>query len=154
MADVTVSRTINCSPAEAWVLVADVTRMGEWSPETTGARWLGGADGPHVCARFRGTNKNGLRIWTTVCTVTACRPGEEFTFDVNTGPISTATWSYTFAPRDAGCVVTESWTDRRATWWRHVGAIATGVKDRETHNRASMEATLDALAAHTTAKDT
>lgn len=146
MADLTVSRNLNCSPLDAWGMVADVTRMGEWSPETTSARWLRGADAPALGARFRGINKNGVRIWSTVCTVTACTPGEAFTFDVHTGPIATSTWSYTFEVTDDGCLVTESWTDLRAAWWRHVGAIATGVTDRATHNRTSMEATLDALA--------
>jgi len=37
--------TIDAAPEQVWELVTDVTRMGEWSPENTGARWIGGATG-------------------------------------------------------------------------------------------------------------
>jgi hypothetical protein len=42
-----------------WEMVSDVTRMGEWSPETTGAHWLDGASGPVVGARFKATTAGG-----------------------------------------------------------------------------------------------
>ena len=42
------------APAERiWSLLADVTRIGEFSPETFEAEWLGGARGPQIGARFR-----------------------------------------------------------------------------------------------------
>ena len=31
---------------EVWAAVSDVGRIGEWSPENAGARWIDGADGP------------------------------------------------------------------------------------------------------------
>jgi hypothetical protein len=34
------------SPDRVWDLVSDVTRVGEFSPETFEAEWLGGATGP------------------------------------------------------------------------------------------------------------
>ena len=33
-------------PDEVWSLIADVTQMGSWSPETESCEWLGGATGP------------------------------------------------------------------------------------------------------------
>ena len=33
-------------PRRVWALVADLTQMGEWSPENEGVEWLGGATGP------------------------------------------------------------------------------------------------------------
>jgi len=43
------------APAErVWELVSDITRIGEFSPETFEAEWLDGADGPRAGARFRG----------------------------------------------------------------------------------------------------
>ncbi|MDX1605235.1 MAG: SRPBCC family protein, partial [Candidatus Competibacterales bacterium] len=50
-----VSRDIAAPAEEVWNLVADVTRMGEWSPEATGAKWRKDASGPTVGASFQGT---------------------------------------------------------------------------------------------------
>ena len=38
-----VTTTINRSAADVWAAVADITRMGEWSPECTASR---GTTGP------------------------------------------------------------------------------------------------------------
>ena len=50
------------APAErVWELVSDVTRIGEFSPETFEAEWLDGADRPRAGARFRGhVRRNGV----------------------------------------------------------------------------------------------
>ena len=66
-------------------LVADVTRMGEWSPETTSCRWRRQAGGAEVGARFRGANRNGWHRWVTVCRGTAAEPGSEFTLAARSG---------------------------------------------------------------------
>ena len=56
------------SPEEVWELVTDVSRIGEWSPECTGAAWLDEGDGPAVGRRFEGHNRfaNG-QIGTVTC---------------------------------------------------------------------------------------
>ncbi len=38
---VSVERVIAAPKDAVWALVADVTRMGEWSPETVGCAWIG-----------------------------------------------------------------------------------------------------------------
>ena len=98
-------------PAEVWDLVSDVTRIGEFSPETFEAGWLDGATGPRAGARFRGhvrRNGRGPVYWTT-CTVTVSDPGREFAFAVN-GPGDTIVnaWQYRLEPREDGTDVTES----------------------------------------------
>lgn len=145
MADITVSRQIPAPAAEVWGLVSDVTRMGEWSPEATGGKWLKGASGPAVGARFKGTNEAGGKKWSTTCEVTECAPGERFTFRVTGGPFKVATWSYGFEPADGGTRVTESWTDERHPVMARLFGRITGIHDRATHNRANMERTLEAL---------
>src|ERR1017187_2764284 len=67
-------------PAQVWDLVSDITRIGEFSPETFEARWLTrpqvAATGPEVGARFRGhvrRNGRGPGYWTT-CTGVASDP--------------------------------------------------------------------------------
>jgi hypothetical protein len=66
-------------PETVWDLVADVTRMGEWSPETTAAWWLGEATTARVGVRFKGRNKRQMR-WATTCEVTAADRGSRFSF--------------------------------------------------------------------------
>ena len=143
--EVSVSRDV-AAPAEAvWDLISDVSRMGEWSPETTSARWIKGATGPTEGARFQGTNRHGSRRWKTVATVTAAARGERFAFRVTAGPLKIADWGYELTPTDDGCRVTETWTDLRSGLSKAVSGPISGVKDRATHNRATMEQTLERL---------
>ncbi|HVT77396.1 MAG TPA: SRPBCC family protein, partial [Acidimicrobiales bacterium] len=94
---------INAAPEVVWALVTDVTRMGEWSPETTAAEWVDGATGPAVGAKFRGTNKLWFYKWSTTPVVTACETNRLFSFDAG-GTI----WTYSFTESDGGTSVTES----------------------------------------------
>ena len=148
MDDVTVEHSVAASPDAVYALVSDVTRMGIWSPETTGCRWLGGATGPTAGARFRGANRKGWRRWSTTCTVTAADPGRRFSFEVRVGPLPIARWAYAFAAEGEGCRVTESWSDERPSWMRRIDPVVMDIADRAAHNRAGMEQTLDALARH------
>lgn len=144
MSDVSVQQQIAASPAALYEMVSDLPRMGEWSPENTGGRWSRGGRAA-VGATFRGTNRSGWRWWRTVVTVTAADPGRRFAFDVHWAAVPISTWEYTFADSDGGCLVTESWTDRRPGWMRTVSNPVMGVSDRGEHNRANMEKTLQAL---------
>jgi hypothetical protein len=98
-------------PDRIWKLLSDVTRIGEFSPETFEAEWLDGADGPRAGARFRGhvrRNGRGPVYWTT-CTVEASEPGREFAFAVGPpGQASLSTWRYRLEPAEGGTDVTES----------------------------------------------
>jgi uncharacterized protein YndB with AHSA1/START domain len=146
MADVSVERTINAPPEKVWAMVSDVTRMGEWSPETVGAEWVGDRKEPVVGARFKGRNEIGKRKWSTVCTVVEAEPGASFAFEVKAGPVGIALWEYRFAPDNGGCRVTESWTDKRPKLVELISKPVMGVHDRAAHNREGMEATLERLA--------
>jgi hypothetical protein len=146
MSDVEVTETVKAAPLRLYELVSDLPRMGEWSPENNGGKWLGGATGPVAGARFRGTNRNGPMIWMTSVTVTDAEPGRRFAFDVDVLGVPISTWAYTFADDVDGCIVTESWTDRRPGWMR-VTSIATGVRNRPSHNRRNMLETLRKLKA-------
>jgi uncharacterized protein YndB with AHSA1/START domain len=145
--EVSVSRDVAAPPEQVWAMVADVTRMGEWSPETEGAVWLGDASGPAVGARFRGTNRNGKKRWNTVARVVDAEPGRAFAFQVTAIGFKVAEWRYTFEPTDHGCRVTETWIDQRGRTATTLGKPVSGVADRGTHNRAGMEETLDRLKA-------
>jgi uncharacterized protein YndB with AHSA1/START domain len=144
-------RTIAASPDALWKLVSDVTRRGEWSPENTGGVWTKGATGPAVGARFKGTNKNGKRTWSTDCTVTEAKPGESFVFESKAGPLKIARWAYVFQSAGDGCTVTETWTDQRGGTIKFLGKNISGVADRAEYNKTGMEQTLEKLDAVATA---
>ncbi len=134
------------APAEkVWTLVSDLPRMGEWSPENAGGKWVKGASGPAPGAVFKGTNKNGVRRWSTTVTVVACEPGKVFEFAVTSGPLEVAKWRYEFEDNGSGCRVTESWEDRRKPWFTFV-ARAMG-DHSAAHAEQEMAATLANLAA-------
>ena len=100
---------INADPTTCWEVVADVTRIGELSPETLEAEWLEGATGPAVGAKFRGhvkRNGRGPMYWTQ-CTVTKADPGKAFEFVVGSMGRDVNTWGYTFESKDGGTDATE-----------------------------------------------
>src|SRR3954447_16456201 len=57
------------SPRVVWDIVSDVTRIGEFSPETFEARWTRGSTGPAVGAYFKGhVKRNGVGpVYWTLC---------------------------------------------------------------------------------------
>ncbi|MDQ1625627.1 MAG: hypothetical protein QOJ49_1125 [Actinomycetota bacterium] len=138
--------TIAADPVVVYGLVSDVTRMGEWSPETTSCSWVSG-DGAAVGARFRGVNHRGPLRWVTTCTVTSADPGRRFAFSVAFGPFAIAEWAYDITPSGGGCTVKESWVDRRGLAMKSGSPLVMGIVDRAAHNRAGMEKTLAALKA-------
>ena len=96
-------------PQEVWALVSDVTRIGEFSPETFEARWTRGSTGPEVGASFKGhVKRNGVgpTYWSP-CQVTACVPDEVFEFSVGTDDVTLNNWGYRLEPDGAGTKVTE-----------------------------------------------
>lgn len=144
---VTATTTVDAPPETVYRLVSDLTRMGEWSPENTGGRWLGPHRGPVVGARFVGTNRRGLRRWPTTTVVTDAAPGRRFAFETRLGPVTAAEWVYDIAPTATGCEVTESWVDLRGAALVTVGRVVTGVRDREAHTREMIAGTLAGLKA-------
>lgn len=141
-----VSTDVAARPDRVIELVSDVTRIGEWSPETVSCRWRGNATGPRVGARFTGANRHRWHRWSTSCTVTAA-DHSRFAFRVTSLGLPVAEWAYDARLAPGGSTVTESWTDLRGGLMRRVGAAATGVADRVEHNRAGMQRTLAALKA-------
>jgi len=102
------SVTIDASPLTLYAMVADVTRMGEWSPEAVGGRWLRGGTG-NTGDWFEGDNRTADREWSRECEVAAAEPGVEFTFVVGGVEANCTWWSYEFEGADDQTVVTERW---------------------------------------------
>ncbi|HYQ36357.1 MAG TPA: SRPBCC family protein [Mycobacterium sp.] len=97
-------------PELVYDLIADVTRMGEWSPECYRCEWLGGAAAATPGARFRGYNRLGRLRWERTAVVDTADRGREFGFTtVNDGAGREETrWRYSMEPSSSGTLLTES----------------------------------------------
>ena len=139
---------VTAPAGRCWDLVTDISRIGEFSPETFEAEWLPGASGPGVGARFRGhvrRNGRGPVYWTT-CTVVASDPGREFAFSVaGPGGGTVNTWRYVLRPQADGTDITESFelSDMLVTrvYWLLAG------RARRRSNLSGMRVTLEKIKA-------
>ncbi len=145
--DLEVSRDIAASSSVVFAALTDITRMGEWSPETYRAEWNDGVDGAAVGARYTGHNRHGDREWSIEAEIVELVPDERFFFDCNSRGFVFSKWGYSVEPVDGGCRVTEYWQDLRPEEAKHISTSISGVEDRLAHNRAGMEQTLARLAA-------
>lgn len=98
-------------PSEVFDAVADISRMGEWSPECVAGRWIPPSTEPAVGAEFEGDNvaKIGpitIKKWTTTSKITECVRGEVFEFVAE----GYSTWRYEFAEHSEGTQLTESFS--------------------------------------------
>ncbi|MEY4340346.1 MAG: hypothetical protein RLZ14_2196 [Actinomycetota bacterium] len=144
---VEVSQVVAATPERVYELVSDLPRMGEWSPENTGGKWLKGARPATLGAKFKGSNAKGVMRWSTLATVTRAEPGRAFAFDVTAHGLKVAGWGFDLEAVDGGTRVTQWWDDHRNPVMARVTGMALRVPDRPSHNRAGMERTLAAMAA-------
>lgn len=98
---------IDAPPSVVYDLIADVTRMGEWSPECVRCEW---EDEPgRVGSTFRGHNRSGPARWSTVARVLVADRPREFSFaTLHRGEPATR-WTYRL-DGDGPTTVTESFT--------------------------------------------
>lgn len=141
--------TVTAPTATVYDAVTSLDVLAQLADEAVSMRWIEGSRA-RVGATFAGHNRNGIRRWTTTCTVVDAAPGERFGFEVTYGPLNTpiAHWRYDIAETETGCTVTESMWDRRPAWFRRIAGVATGVSDRERVNAEHIDATLRRLKAH------
>jgi uncharacterized protein YndB with AHSA1/START domain len=146
-----VTVSIEASAERIWTLLSDVTRIGEFSPETLAAEWLDGATGPAVGAKFRGhvkRNGRGPMYWTE-CRVTDSEPGRTFAFTVFAGGRPVNNWGYRLEQAGSDredTVLTDvtEWFELADTpmvriYWRLFGTF------RSKTNRRGMQTTLEQI---------
>src|SRR6516165_952778 len=98
---------IAAAPARVYDLIADITRMGEWSPECYRCEWVGEVHDPEVGARFQGHNRMGRIRWTTTCEIVSAHRGREFVFTVMLEEDRESTrWWYRLKNSEAGTEIT------------------------------------------------
>jgi hypothetical protein len=134
---------IECSPDAAFAVVTDLPHMNRLSPENTGGEWIGGAEGPKVGAKFKGTNARDKDSWYTIAKVVSYDPPRRFAFKVTFKMFNIARWEFAIEPAPGGCRVTETWTDRRNALVRKQGD-SDGF-DRAEFTKESIRTTLERL---------
>lgn len=146
-------------PELVWDLVADVTRVGGWSPECIRAAWLGQPGRPHPGARFTGRNRfpNGFEYEVT-CVVTEADRPRAFAWvvldDSGDPARPSSSWRYQIDPLPGGgSTVRQRFTHGPGA--SHLRAAAANAPDRAAEIiaarrdelRANMSATLRAMKA-------
>jgi Polyketide cyclase / dehydrase and lipid transport len=138
---------MSAPPATVHTLIADVTRMPEFSPEIVECRWLDGATGPAVGARFAARNK--FRRGPSAVNkpvITALEAGRLVSWS-RTEPFGgTVEWTYKFLPHADGTEVVESYRVTKPVsriGWLIIGAMAS--RDRRGQLRAGMQQTLQRI---------
>lgn len=138
---------IEAPPERVWALVSDVTRIGEFSPETVAGRWTGGSTGPEVGATFAGKvvrNGVGPTYWAA-CRVTRCEPERLFEFTAGTKTIPVISWGYRLQPQGEGTEVTEYYRLRPTLPMRLYWALLGRARGRT--NARGMRTTLERMKA-------
>lgn len=140
---------VESAPDTVYRLVSDPVAMVRFADEVVRVRWLDGAGGARVGARFRGDNRNGARRWWTICTVVEVEPGRRFAYEVRTPfLVPIARWQYDVEPAVGGCTVTESTWMRVPGWFGPIANLITGEPDRIAANRTHISGTLRRLKDH------
>ncbi|WP_199580339.1 SRPBCC family protein [Blastococcus sp. TBT05-19] len=110
-----VELVVPAGPDAVYAVVADVTRIGERSPECHTATWLPGAPAGTVGAVFRGSNRAGRAArWSRRCEVVAAEPGRVFAFRTLPERLDltrrdSTTWRYDLEPVPGGTRVRHSY---------------------------------------------
>jgi hypothetical protein len=145
--------TAQAGASEVWAVLADVTRVGEWSHECHTVEWLDGATGATPGVRFRGRNQSGWARWARSCTITVCDPPRVFVYHTQGGLLGDSSeWRFVLEPAPGGgTVIRQSfrilagqvWADRLI--WRLVPAH----HDRLAALRGDLERLATVVAAET-----
>ena len=150
-----VSVHIDASPERVYELVSDVTRMGEWSPETYRCKWVDG-EGPAVGARFKGYNRRGRARWSNTLKVIVADPGHEFAFRRDVLHCGVCDWRYCMEPDGTGTILTESYEVTEPEWaitnW--FNGLMLGVEDRDDDLIRGLRTTLDRIKKAAERRDT
>ncbi len=121
-------------PELVWDLVADITLVGEWSPECIQAAWLGEPGRPQPGARFTGHNRfpDGFEYEVTCMVTQAARPRvfSWVVLDDSDDPArSSSSWRYWIDPlQGGGSKVRQSFTHGPGASYLRVAAA--NVPDR------------------------
>ena len=149
------SVVVGTTARRVYDLVADLPRMGEWSPECERVEWQDGATGPAPGARFVGHNRTGPRRlvrWSRRGRVLTADPGREFSFVTEEGGRESTVWCYRFEPCDGGTRVTESYDVRWIPAWARILDVPLNrhreLQENMRHTLQRLKSAAEAAVAH------
>ena len=99
---ISASVDVDAPPDDVWTVVADVTRMPEFSPELRRLFAVGGRR-PRVGMRMVGINRRGYAVWPTTSKLVRLEPGRAVAWHTRE---SGATWTYELEPLPTGTRLT------------------------------------------------
>jgi hypothetical protein len=107
-----VEATTTATPEQVWAIIADVTRIGDWSHECQAGAWLDGATSARSGARFTGANRVDRARWSRISEiVSADAPHELVWRTVPEGIYRDSTeWRIRLDRTDDGTRITQSFT--------------------------------------------
>ncbi len=142
---------VDAEPEQIYALVADLPRMGEWSPECQRVEWEEGATGPAIGARFIGHNEGGprkLMKWSRRGRIVAADPGREFAFATEEGGHESTVWRYRFEPAEGATRVIESYEVKKLPVWARIVDVPTNrageLREHMGHTLARLKAAAEA----------
>lgn len=143
-----VSLQLDASPQKVWDVLADVVRMGDWSPECYRVEWLDGASSPATAgSRFKGWNRSGKMKWSMVCQVTEAEPAKRLSWTTMFGRREGTRWTYQLeATPDGGTELTESF---EVLYLSLLGVVAEDflMRNRDQQREQGMRRTLERIKA-------
>jgi len=100
---------VAATPAQVWSVLAEPTRVGEWSHECHSVSWVDGHSAAVVGARFRGNNEVRGFKWSRTCTITELEPERLLVYRTSGGvPPDSTEWSFRLEPVDSGTRISQS----------------------------------------------
>ena len=123
-----VSIEIDAPADRVYDMVADLPRMGEWSPECQGVEWTNGTTVAEPNATFIGHNRGGpfrLMKWSRRGRVLTAERGRELAFATEEGGREGTVWRYRFESIGDSTQVTESYEVRWIPKWARILDVPT-----------------------------
>ena len=99
------------SPDAVWRIIADVTRIGQWSGECRSAHLARGARAAAPGIRFRGWNKSGPFRWTRSCVFTVVDAPRHLAWRTVGlwGHVDSTEWHITLEPERDGTRIVQTY---------------------------------------------
>ncbi len=105
-----VEAVTSATPEQVWAVIADVTRIGEWSHECRTASWLGDATTAAVGVRYRGGNRVGRTRWSRQNEIVTADPPYELAWRTVETPIyrDQTEWRIRLEPHEGGTRIVQT----------------------------------------------